>query len=101
MTYTIEQLIQKCIEQDAKAQAFLYKKYYNNLLKISKRYLKNIEDAEDAVIQTLTIVLTKILSYKGDCTNEKLYCFIHFSFELVLSQRSTTIFSFDEQRAQK
>lgn len=73
MSYNIEQLINRCRAQDARAQTYLYKKYSPGIFRVARRYSKCVEDAEDATIQTLNIVLSKILSYRGDCTNEKLF----------------------------
>jgi len=73
MTYTIEQLINKCIIQDSVAQTYLYNKYSPKLLKIAKRYSKNTEDAEDALATAFVSIFDKIKSYNGGYNKENLF----------------------------
>ncbi len=61
----LEKIILLCKNQDAKAQKHLYNQYSGLLFSVVKRYLKNEEDAEDALIEGFFKIFTKINSFKG------------------------------------
>jgi len=62
---TEQEIIQGCRKQDRKAQQALYDKYSPKMFGICKRYLKNVEDAEDVLVDALFKVMTKIDMFKG------------------------------------
>jgi RNA polymerase sigma-70 factor (ECF subfamily) len=62
----LEKIISLCKNHDPKAQRHLYNEYSGLLFSVVKRYLKNEEDAEDALIEGFYKILSKIKSFKGD-----------------------------------
>ncbi|GJM36480.1 MAG: DNA-directed RNA polymerase sigma-70 factor [Saprospiraceae bacterium] len=62
---TEEKLIKACRKEDRKAQRLLYERYSPNMLGVCKRYMRNSEDAEDAMIEAFFKVLTNIKQYSG------------------------------------
>lgn len=64
--FTDEQLIEKCLQNDRKAQNMLYTKYSSRLFGTCLRYAKNYTDAED-ILQEGFI---KIFKYLKDFRNE-------------------------------
>lgn len=62
---TEEKLIELCKQQDRLAQKQLYDKYAKTMFATCKRYLKNTEDAEEALIEGFYKVLSKIDRYEG------------------------------------
>lgn len=62
---TEQEIIQGCRKQNRKAQQALYDKYSPKMFGICKRYLKNIEDAEDVLVDALFKAMTKIDMFKG------------------------------------
>jgi len=58
-------LIEACKHKDRRAQKLLYDKYSPTLFAISRRYIRNREDAEDVLLEGLTKILTNINQYKG------------------------------------
>ena len=61
----LEKIILLCKNQEPRAQKMLYQEYSPLMFSIAKRYLKNDEDAEDAMIEGFFKIFTKIKSYKG------------------------------------
>lgn len=61
----LEKVISLCKSQDPRAQKMLYADYSPLLFSVAKRYLKNSEDAEDALIEAFFKIFTKIKSYSG------------------------------------
>ena len=62
---TEDKVIQGLINEDRQTQQWLYDKYSPILLGICRRYLKILEDAEDALIDTFFKIFTNIRQYKG------------------------------------
>ena len=62
---SLEQLIKKCIDQDAKAQSQLYKQYASKLFSLCLKYSKNYAEAEDNLHDAFIIVFSKIDQYKN------------------------------------
>ncbi len=62
----IQKIILLCKNQDAKAQRHLYNEYSGLLFSVVKRYLKNEEDAEDALIEGFFKIFSKIKTFKGE-----------------------------------
>lgn len=62
---TEQEIIQGCRKQNRKAQQALYDKYSPKMFGICKRYLKNVEDAEDVLVDALFKAMTKIDMFKG------------------------------------
>lgn len=59
------ELIRRCKRNDAEAQRELYDTYGPKLFAVCRRYLKVVEDAEDAFSEAMFKILTKIGSFKG------------------------------------
>jgi len=65
-TYVNEKdLIQACQQQERKAQKLLFDRYSAKMLGICRRYVKNLEDAEDVMIEGMYKVMSKINQYHG------------------------------------
>ena len=62
---SLEQLIKKCINQDAKAQSQLYKQYASKLFSLCLKYSKNYAEAEDNLHDAFITVFSKIDQYKN------------------------------------
>lgn len=62
---SLEQLIKKCINQDAKAQSQLYKQYASKLFSLCLKYSKNYAEAEDNLHDAFITVFSKIGQYKN------------------------------------
>lgn len=62
---SLEQLIKKCINQDAKAQSQLYKQYASKLFSVCLKYSKNYAEAEDNLHDAFITVFSKIDQYKN------------------------------------
>lgn len=62
---SLEQLIKKCIKQDAKAQSQLYKQYASKLFSLCLKYSKNYAEAEDNLHDAFITVFSKIDQYKN------------------------------------
>lgn len=62
---TEEEIIEGCRRQDRKAQQTLYERYAPKMFGVSRRYVKNSEDAEDVLVEGLFKVMTKIDQYHG------------------------------------
>lgn len=62
---SLEQLIEKCIRQDAKAQSQLYKQYASKLFSLCLKYSKNYAEAEDNLHDAFITVFSKIDQYKN------------------------------------
>ena len=58
-------IIDKCKENDSKAQKELYEKYSSQMLGICIRYLKEMKAAEDAMQEGFIKILTKIHQFKN------------------------------------
>lgn len=59
------ELIQGCKRQDRKVQKLLYEKYSSRFLGVCKRYMKNLEEAEDMLVKGFLKIFEKIDSYEG------------------------------------
>lgn len=62
---SLEQLIEKCINQDAEAQSQLYKQYASKLFSLCLKYSKNYAEAEDNLHDAFITVYSKITQYKN------------------------------------
>ena len=62
---TQQDLIKGCKAQNRKAQKALYNQYAPILLAICKRYVKQIEDAEDVMLETFYKIFSNIAQYEG------------------------------------
>ena len=64
---SLEQLINKCVKKNAKAQSELYKQYASKLFSLCLKYSKNYAEAEDILHDTFITVFDKIeqYNYKG------------------------------------
>jgi len=63
-----ELLIEKCRQNDRKAQMALYRKYCDGMYIIACRYLKDTAQAEDALQEAFLKAFLKIGQFKGDVT---------------------------------
>lgn len=62
---SLEQLIKKCINQDAEAQSQLYKQYASKLFSLCLKYSKNYVEAEDNLHDAFITVYSKIEQYNN------------------------------------
>lgn len=62
---TLEELIQKCKRQDAKAQGELYNRYNRVLFAICLRYSPNYIEAEDNLQDAFITIFKKVEQYNG------------------------------------
>ena len=63
--YTLKELIDGCKKGDHKAQLQIYKIYYKSMYNISLSIVKNCEEAEDIMQESLLSALEKIENYSG------------------------------------
>jgi len=61
-------LVEQCKKHNRKAQMSLYKKYCEGMFIVSKRYLKDTSEAEDAMQESFIKAFQKLDQYKGDVT---------------------------------
>lgn len=61
-------LIQRCKQNDRKAQLAVYNKYCEGMLIIAKRYMKDTALAEDAMQEGFIKAFQKLSQFKGDVT---------------------------------
>ena len=59
-------LIERCREFDAKAQKMLYDQFAPKMLRVCCRYVRNRDDAEDVLIESMYKVFDKINTFKCD-----------------------------------
>ena len=59
------ELIQGCKRQDRKVQKALYEQYSTRFLGVCKRYMKNLEEAEDILVKGFLKIFDKIDSFEG------------------------------------
>lgn len=62
---TLDELIEKCKKQDARAQGELYKQYSRVLFAICLRYSPNYTEAEDNLQDAFITIFRKVEQYKG------------------------------------
>jgi len=62
---SLEQLIDRCKEEDRKAQAQLYRKYAPVLFGVSLKYSRNKTEAEDNLHDSFMTIFNKIGQYSG------------------------------------
>ena len=61
-------LIEKCKKQDRRAQLKLYNQYCDAMYTIAFRFMKNSQDAEDAMQEAFIKAFKKIDMFKGEVT---------------------------------
>ena len=59
------ELIQRCCQQDAKAQRFLYERYAPKMLGVCRRYISSREDAEDVLVEAMFKVFDNIQAFQS------------------------------------
>lgn len=60
----VKMLIQQCKKQNPSAQKALYDQFSPVLFSVCKRYLKNRDEAEDALLEAMYKILTQIHKYQ-------------------------------------
>lgn len=63
---TEDELIAKCRKGNSKAQASIYEKYSAKMLAVCMRYIKELNEAEDTLIQGFMKAFSKIDQYKQE-----------------------------------
>ncbi|SDB62395.1 RNA polymerase sigma-70 factor, ECF subfamily [Flavobacteriaceae bacterium MAR_2010_188] len=63
---SLEQLIDQCKKEDAKAQSQIYKLFASKLFSVSLKYSKNYVEAEDTLHDAFVTIFNKISQYKGN-----------------------------------
>ncbi|MBC7776618.1 MAG: RNA polymerase sigma factor [Phycisphaerae bacterium] len=61
---TDDELRQGCIQQDRRAQQYLYQRYFGRLLGISMRYTNNREDATDVLNQSFLKIFNSMHQFQ-------------------------------------
>lgn len=61
-----EELVQRCIRKEPKAQEYLYKTFSGRMLGICSRYTDTIEEAEDIMQDAFIKIFNKIDGFKGN-----------------------------------
>lgn len=61
-------LIEKCKNNDRKAQLQLYNKYCDGMFYVAYRFMKSVEDAEDAMQEAFIKAFKKLHQYNGEVT---------------------------------
>ncbi|WP_346881554.1 RNA polymerase sigma factor [uncultured Algibacter sp.] len=61
-------IIEKCKQNNRKAQLQLYNQYCNGMYIVAKRFLKDAADAEDVVQESFIKAFTKLHQYKAEVT---------------------------------
>ncbi|WP_236974065.1 RNA polymerase sigma factor [Membranihabitans maritimus] len=59
-------LVERCVQQDRKAQKRLYKRYARKMYNVAYRILRDDESAQDALQEGFLVVLRDISSFRGD-----------------------------------
>ena len=62
---SLEQLIENCKKNDAKAQGQIYKLFASKLFTLCLKYSKNYAEAEDNLQDAFVTIFNKISQYKG------------------------------------
>lgn len=62
---SLEQLLQKCRNNDTKAQSDLYKLYSSKLFALCLKYSRNYAEAEDNLHDAFVTIFNKISQYSG------------------------------------
>lgn len=62
---SLEQLIQRCKNNDTKAQSQIYKLYSSKLFSLCLKYSKNYAEAQDNLHDAFVTIFKKIEQYKG------------------------------------
>ena len=66
-TFTID-IIEKCKQNDRKAQLQLYNQYCNGMFVVAKRFVKDSFEAEDIVQEAFIKAFAKLHQYKAEVT---------------------------------
>lgn len=61
-------IVEKCKQNDRKAQLKLYKQYCDGMLIVAKRFVKDTMEAEDVVQESFIKAFTKLEQYKAEVT---------------------------------
>ncbi|MBT8245963.1 MAG: RNA polymerase sigma factor [Winogradskyella sp.] len=61
-------IVEKCKQNDRKAQLKLYKQYCDGMLIVAKRFVKDSMEAEDVVQESFIKAFTKLEQYKAEVT---------------------------------
>ncbi|SHH37717.1 RNA polymerase sigma factor [Winogradskyella jejuensis] len=61
-------IIEKCRQNDRKAQLKLYNQYCNGMLVVAQRFVKNTMEAEDVVQESFIKAFEKLEQYKAEVT---------------------------------
>ena len=61
-------IIEKCKQNNRKAQMQLYNQYCDGMYVVAKRFLKNSAEAEDVVQEAFIKAFTKLHQYKAEVT---------------------------------
>ena len=62
---SLEQLIERCKKNDAKAQSQIYKLYASKLFSLSLKYSRNYAEAQDNLQDAFVTIFKKIDQYKS------------------------------------
>ena len=93
-------LIDKCRENDRKAQFEIYKLYYKAMYNTALRIINNREDAEDVMQEAFLDAFRKIDSYTGEATFGAWLKRIVINKSLDALKRRKETFSIDQEETQ-
>lgn len=62
------EIVEKCKQNDRKAQLTLYKKYCDGMFVVANRFIKNTMEAEDVVQEAFIKAFSKLDQYKAEVT---------------------------------
>ncbi len=63
---SLEQLIDQCKKEDAKAQSQIYKLFASKLFSVSLKYSRNYVEAEDTLHDAFVTIFKKVSQYEGN-----------------------------------
>jgi len=89
-TFEEKTLVEQCRKQNRHAQRILFNKYFNKMMTICLRYLRNEEDALEALNNAFLKVFTKLNQYKSEGSLESWIkrIVINSSIDFVRSNKS-------------
>lgn len=61
-----KKLVKQCLKGDGRAQRDLYERFAPQMLSVCRRYVKNLEDAEEVLSNAFIKVFRKIDQYSGE-----------------------------------
>ena len=87
----MEQLIKDLIKNDSRAQAQVYKTYYESMYNLSIRYTKNIEDTEDVLVESFMSLFNNCSNITNNNIHSYLYSIVkNYSINKIRTNKSNS-----------